>query len=88
MTAPEGAAVELDILDDFSIQPDALKAAGFEPDEAGLRYTPKQEITLDTDKTVKVMNAIEALEDLDDVQDVYSNLEISEEALASMEEEM
>lgn len=29
MTAPEGAAVELDILDDFSIQPDALKAAGF-----------------------------------------------------------
>ena len=75
-------------VDSFKDLSDALKAAGFEPDEAGLRYTPKQEITLDTDKTVKVMNAIEALEDLDDVQDVYSNLEISEEALASMEEEM
>ena len=47
---------------------------------------PKQEINLDTEKTIKVMNAIESLEELDDVQDVYSNLEISEEALASLEE--
>jgi len=65
---------------------DALKAAGIELDEAGLRYKAKQEISLDTEKTVKVMNVIESLEELDDVQDVYSNLEISEEALASLEE--
>lgn len=65
---------------------DALKAAGIEVDEAGLRYKAKQEISLDTEKTVKVMNVIESLEELDDVQDVYSNLEISEEALASLEE--
>jgi transcriptional/translational regulatory protein YebC/TACO1 len=32
------------------------------------------------------MNAIESLEELDDVQDVYSNLEITEAALASLEE--
>ena len=73
-------------VDSFKELSDALKAAGFEPDEADLRYIPKQEIGLDTEKTMKVMNAIEALEELDDVQDVYSNLEISEEALASMEE--
>ncbi len=73
-------------VDSFKDLSDALKAAGFEPDEAGLRYIPKQEINLDTEKTVKVMNVIEGLEELDDVQDVYSNLEITEEALASMEE--
>ena len=73
-------------VDSFKDLSDALKNAGFEPDEAGLRFMPKQEIGLDTEKTLKVMSVIEALEDLDDVQDVYSNLEISEEALASMEE--
>ena len=31
------------------------------------------------------MNLVETLEDLDDVAKVYSNLEISEEALAQME---
>jgi transcriptional/translational regulatory protein YebC/TACO1 len=31
------------------------------------------------------MNLVENLEDLDDVAKVYSNLEISEEALAQME---
>jgi YebC/PmpR family DNA-binding regulatory protein len=72
-------------VDSFKDLSDALKAAGFEMEEAGLRYKPKQEIGLDTDKTVKVMNAIESLEELDDVQDVYSNLEITEEALASLE---
>jgi YebC/PmpR family DNA-binding regulatory protein len=72
-------------VDSFKDLSDALKAAGFELDEAGLRYKPKQEIGLDTDKTVKVMNAIESLEELDDVQDVYSNLEITEAALASLE---
>lgn len=70
----------------FKALSDALKKAGFEPDEAGLRFSPKQEISLDMEKTLKVLSSIEALEDLDDVQDVYSNLEISEEALSSLEE--
>ena len=73
-------------VDSFKDLSDALKQAGFEVDEAGLRYLPKQEISLDIEKTLKVMNAIDAIEELDDVQDVYSNLDISEEALASLEE--
>lgn len=73
-------------VDSFKQLNDALKQAGFIPNEAGLRYLPKQEINLDTEKTIKVMNVIESLEDLDDVQDVYSNLDITEEALASLEE--
>jgi transcriptional/translational regulatory protein YebC/TACO1 len=35
--------------------------------------------------TLQVMNLVEALEELDDVTKVYSNLEITDEALAAME---
>ena len=38
-----------------------------------------------TEDTLQVMKVIELLEDLDDVQDVYSNLQLSDEALAEFE---
>jgi YebC/PmpR family DNA-binding regulatory protein len=74
-------------VDNYKEISDRLKEAGFEPDESDLRFLPKQEIGLDTDKTLKVMQVIESLEELDDVQSVYSNLEISEAALATLESE-
>jgi len=64
---------------------EALQRAGLQPEEAGMRLVPNHEIELDTDTTLKVMHLIEALEDLDDVQHVYSNLHISEEALADLQ---
>jgi YebC/PmpR family DNA-binding regulatory protein len=64
----------------------SLKKAGIHPEEAGLRMMPTNEIELDPDATLQVMRTIESLEELDDVQDVYSNLNISEEALARLEE--
>jgi len=64
---------------------DLLKSAGIETTEADLQYIPKQEISLDKEKTLKVMRIIEELEDLDDVQAVFSNLSISEEALKELE---
>ena len=69
----------------FKYLSDQLKAAGYDLDEAGLSYLPKQEITLDTEKTLKVMHVLEELEDLDDVQEVFSNLDISDEALKALE---
>ena len=66
---------------------DSLKKANLEPDESDIRYLAKQEIALETDKTLKVMQILESLEDLDDVQNVYSNLEISETAIAALESE-
>ncbi|NMC46110.1 MAG: YebC/PmpR family DNA-binding transcriptional regulator [Chloroflexi bacterium] len=74
-------------VDAFKTISDLLKDAKIEIDEAELRMVPKQEIGLDGEKTVKIMRLIENIEDLDDVQNVYSNLEVSEEALAAMEEE-
>ena len=62
-----------------------LHKAGVQPEEAELRMSPKQEVELDPEDTVQVLKAIEAIEDLDDVQNVYSNLKVSDEAIAAME---
>jgi YebC/PmpR family DNA-binding regulatory protein len=64
----------------------SLHKAGIHPEEAGLRMMPTNEVELDPDATLQVMRTIEFLEELDDVQDVYSNLNISAEALAKLEE--
>ncbi len=72
-------------VDSFKAILDSLTAAEIEPEEAGLRMLPKNEIELDPDKTVQVMRTIEVLEELDDVQSVYSNLTITEEAIARLE---
>lgn len=66
---------------------DQLRAANVQPDEAGLRMIPKQEVELNTQDTLQVMKVIEHLEDLDDVQNVYSNLKMTEDALAAVEAE-
>ena len=63
-----------------------LKAGGYRPEEAELRMIPNQEIDLGVQETLQVMRTIEALEELDDVQAVFSNLHISEEAMAALED--
>jgi YebC/PmpR family DNA-binding regulatory protein len=72
-------------VDTFKDIADRLHAASVKSDEAGLRMVPKQELELDLEQTVQVMKAIEALEELDDVQNVFSNLKMSEQALAALE---
>jgi len=64
---------------------DRLHAAGVQPEEAGLRMLPKQEIELTTEQTVHVLKALETIEELDDVQNVFSNLKMTEEALTALE---
>ena len=62
-----------------------LLAEGIHPEEAELRMIPNQEIDLGVQETLQVMRIIEALEELDDVQAVFSNLHLSEEAMAALE---
>jgi transcriptional/translational regulatory protein YebC/TACO1 len=62
-----------------------LHNAKVQPEEAGLRMSPKQEVELRPEDTVQVLKALESIEDLDDVQNVYSNLKVSDEALAAIE---
>lgn len=72
-------------VDSYKEISDRLRAANIQTDDAELRMLPNQEVELNADNTLQVMKVIEALEDLDDVQNLYSNLQISDEALAKLE---
>jgi len=66
---------------------DALRAANVDPEDAGLRMEPKQEMDLSVDDTLQVLRVVENLEELDDVQNIYHNMSISDEAMAALEAE-
>jgi len=72
-------------IESFKVIADALHKAKVQPEEAGLRMSPKQEIELGPEDAVQVLKTLESIEDLDDVQNVYSNLRVSDEALAALE---
>lgn len=71
---------------DLKTVQDAFRLRGLPMESAELTMKPKTLLSVDDKTTVSVMNLIENLEDLDDVTNVYSNLEISEEALQRMEQ--
>ena len=73
-------------VESFKAISDSLTATEITPEEAGLRMLPKNEVELEPDATVQVMRTIEQLEELDDVQDVFSNLTLTDEAIARLEE--
>ncbi|NPV77741.1 MAG: YebC/PmpR family DNA-binding transcriptional regulator [Anaerolineae bacterium] len=72
-------------VESFKVILDALRQAKIEPEEAELRMIANQDMELDVNDTLQVMKTIESLEELDDVQSVYSNLRITEEAMAALE---
>jgi YebC/PmpR family DNA-binding regulatory protein len=72
-------------VESFKIIADALHKASVQPEEAGLRMSPKQEMELSPEDSVQVLRALESIEELDDVLNVYSNLRVSDEALAALE---
>jgi YebC/PmpR family DNA-binding regulatory protein len=80
-----GAIEILAPVESFKLIADALHKANVKPEEAGLRQMPKQEMELDAEDTLQVLKGLETIEDLDDVQNVYSNLKVSDEALAALE---
>ncbi len=72
-------------LDDFQTVQLALEEAGIEMNEANIVYDPNMAIDLAQGNAVQVMGLIEKIEDLDDVQNVYSNLDVTEDAIAALE---
>lgn len=69
---------------DFQAVRDALAAAGYEFERAELTFIPKTTTPVPDDKAKSLLNLLEMLDDHDDVQRVYSNFEVSDEALAAM----
>ncbi|MFT5445235.1 MAG: YebC/PmpR family DNA-binding regulatory protein [Gammaproteobacteria bacterium] len=78
----------VDVLTDpetFSEVRDALVESKLEAEDAEITMRPQTNVTLDADDAQKMVRLLETLEDLDDVQQVYSNADISEDILATLE---
>ncbi|HLS33080.1 MAG TPA: YebC/PmpR family DNA-binding transcriptional regulator, partial [Brevibacterium sp.] len=65
----------------------SLQDAGLDYESAEAAFLPHVEMPVDADAARKVFGLIEALEDLDDVQNVYTNLDVSDEVLAELDED-
>ena len=75
--------------EDFATVSEAMSEKQIQTEESGVRYLPLDgtEVTVnDPDQARTALKLIEALEEHDDVQAVYTNLNISDEALVSLSE--
>jgi len=72
-------------LEDLQKVKQALTDAEVPIDSAELSWIPKSMVLLDEKATLQNMRLIDELEELDDVRQVYSNLEISDQAMAAYE---
>lgn len=75
-------------------EPQDLRAVVASLDEAGIAYESDEvefvssmNVELDADAARKFLKLADALEELDDVQNVYSNVDISPEVMAELEED-
>ncbi len=71
--------------DDFGAVVQVLDEAGYETQEAELRWEPQTETEVDLSAALTNMKIIERLEELDDVQTVSSNLMITAEVAEAYE---
>ncbi|HQE92643.1 MAG TPA: YebC/PmpR family DNA-binding transcriptional regulator [Anaerolineae bacterium] len=62
-----------------------LKERDIPVNDADLVMLPQNEVSLDEKSAVQVLKMISALEELDDVNQVFTNLEMTDEALAAFE---
>ena len=63
---------------------EAVQAAGLDYDSAEVSFVPEYTQEVDAPTAEKLFKIVEALEDSDDVQNVYSNVDVSDEVLASI----
>ncbi|WP_298228292.1 YebC/PmpR family DNA-binding transcriptional regulator [Gryllotalpicola sp.] len=65
----------------------ALQSAGFDYESADVEFVAAVKVDADAETARKVFRLIDALEDSDDVQNVYTNLDLSPEVQAELEED-
>ncbi|MEU2252181.1 YebC/PmpR family DNA-binding transcriptional regulator [Nocardia xishanensis] len=64
----------------------ALQAAGIDYDSAESGFQPSVSVAVDAEGARKVFKLVDALEDSDDVQNVYTNVDVSDEVLAQLDD--
>ncbi len=70
---------------DLQLVREALVARKLHITEFELVMVPKNTLALEPEDAVQILHLMENLEELDDVDKVYSNLEVTDEALAALE---
>lgn len=65
----------------------ALQQAAIDYDFADADFRASVEVPVDADAARKVFKLVDALEDSDDVQNVYTNIDLSDEVLAELDED-
>jgi YebC/PmpR family DNA-binding regulatory protein len=65
----------------------ALQEAGIDYDSADVEFVANLHVDADAETARKVFRLIDALEDSDDVQNVYTNIDISAEVQAELEDD-
>ncbi|RJO68407.1 YebC/PmpR family DNA-binding transcriptional regulator [Nocardia panacis] len=65
----------------------ALQGAKIDYDSAESGFQPSMSVAVDVDVARKVFKLVDALEDSDDVQNVYTNVDLSDEVLAQLEDD-
>jgi len=65
-----------------------LKSSGVPVSSMDLIMSPQNEMTLEVKESVQILKLIDLLEDMDDVRRVFSNLDVTEEAVAAFEASM
>ena len=63
----------------------ALQDAGIDYESAEAEFVPGVQVEAEAETARKVFKLIDALEDLDDVQNVFTNVDVSAEVLAELE---
>ena len=65
----------------------ALQDAGIDYESAEAGFQPSVSVPVDVEGARKVFKLVDALEDSDDVQNVWTNVDVSDEVLAALDEE-
>ncbi len=63
----------------------ALQDSAIDYDSAEVQFVASMDIPVDADAASKVFRLVDALEDLDDVQNVFTNVDVPDDVLASLD---
>ena len=73
ITDEEGSIEVLTAVADYEAVKQALEAAGFKPEVAGITMRAENTIELSDEDCARMQKLLDVLEDLDDTQDIYHN---------------
>jgi YebC/PmpR family DNA-binding regulatory protein len=83
-THEDGSVDVITPWEEFAAIKQALEEAGLVAADGEVAMIAATTVPVDADGAEKIMGLVDALEDLDDVQNVYTNVDISDEVIASL----